>query len=377
MRSPTERIRAAVAGRAAAFAIAPVTVLLTLLLTLNLGRWARADFTALYVLAMLIASSVGGLGSGLFATALAATATAYTQVGWSRELDLGLDDIFRLMVFVLTAVVVSSLAARRRSAEARLRDAVYRLKQADRTKDEFLATLSHELKTPLTSILGWGTILAGGNVDEELVATAGDSIRESAKTQQYLIDELLDISRIVFGKFRMELHPVDLASVARAAAALIRPVVETKRLRLHVDLPLSTCVIHADEHRIKQVIWNFLANAVKFTPAGGRITLSVAASGKEAEITVTDSGDGIEAEALPYVFEQLHQTDAGASKGGLGLGLAISRHVIEAHGGSVAAFSEGRGKGARFVARLPMMAPQRALRSDENSERAREQTYSV
>ena len=225
-----------------------------------------------------------------------------------------------------------------------------------RAKDEFIATLSHELRTPLTSILGWSRILRDGGCDEETIAMAAESIAQSAQSQQFLIEDLLDVSRIILGKFHMEISPVDLNPIGQAAADMIRPVAEAKEIELRVELPRQPCVINGDGRRIKQVIWNFLSNAVKFTPAGGHVLLRIAMAGSWITIEVSDSGEGIDPDLIPHLFERFRQADGAIAKGGLGLGLSIARYVVEAHGGSVSAVSEGKGRGATFAARLPMDA---------------------
>lgn len=224
-----------------------------------------------------------------------------------------------------------------------------------RAKDEFIATLSHELRTPLTSILGWSRILRDGG-DAETAAMAAESIAQSAHAQQFLIEDLLDVSRIILGKFHMEVSPVDLNALAQAAADMIRPIAEAKPIELRLQLPRQPCVINGDGRRIKQVIWNFLSNAVKFTPPGGQVSLRVEMGAAEARIVVSDSGEGISPDLIPHLFERFRQADGATAKGGLGLGLSIARHVVEAHGGSVSAVSDGRGKGATFTARLPFGA---------------------
>jgi signal transduction histidine kinase len=224
-----------------------------------------------------------------------------------------------------------------------------------RAKDEFIATLSHELRTPLTSILGWSRILRDAG-DPETIAMAADSIAQSAQSQQFLIEDLLDVSRIILGKLHMEISPVDLNPIAQAAADMIRPIAEVKEVDVRVELPPQPCVINGDGRRIKQVIWNLLNNAIKFTPAGGHVLLRIAIAGSWITIEISDSGEGIDPELIPHLFERFRQADDAIAKGGLGLGLSIARHVVEAHGGSVSAASEGKGKGATFVARLPIEA---------------------
>jgi len=185
---------------------------------------------------------------------------------------------------------------------------------------------------------------------------AAESIAQSARSQQFLIEDLLDVSRIILGKFHMEISPVDLNSLVQAAADMIRPIAEANQIELRLELPRQPCVINSDGRRIKQVIWNFLSNAVKFTPDGGHVLLRVEIAGSRAKIVVSDTGEGIDPELIPHLFERFRQADGATAKGGLGLGLSIARHVVVAHGGSVSAVSEGKGKGAMFVAELPLDA---------------------
>jgi signal transduction histidine kinase len=332
-----------------------------------LGPWAEPDFTALFALAVLCASTIGGLGPGLLATLLATAGTAYAQAGWTPAIDIGRDDAFRLGVFAIVAVIVSSLAARQRAAEEQLRGAVTRLKDADAAKDRVLASLSHELRTPLTSMLGWASLLAEPDVDAATIAVAADSIRQSARSQQVLIDDLLDLSRIVFGKFQLNLKPDDLVPLIRASADLIRPAAEEKAIALTTTLPPEPCLINGDGQRIRQVVWNFLTNAVKFTPPGGRIDLRLSITGMNAQVIVSDTGEGIAPASLARIFDRFQQGEDSTSKGGLGLGLAIAKFIVEAHGGSIAASSDGRGRGATFVATFPLA--EHTTRSSNDSAR--------
>jgi signal transduction histidine kinase len=249
-----------------------------------------------------------------------------------------------LVLAIMFLQIVRSALAERTAAET-----------VARAKDEFIATLSHELRTPLTSILGWSRILRESG-DAATVAMAAESIAQSARSQQFLIEDLLDVSRIILGKFQMEISPVDLNPLAQAAVDMIRPIAEAKQIELRLELPRRPSVIHGDGRRIKQIIWNFLSNAVKFTPAGGHVLLRVEIVDSRATIVVSDSGEGINPELIPHLFERFRQGDGAMAKGGLGLGLSIARHVVEAHGGSVSAVSEGKGKGATFEASLPVDA---------------------
>lgn len=250
---------------------------------------------------------------------------------------------------------VQDLASRAATAidNARLYEAAA---AANRAKDEFLATLSHELRTPLTAITGWAHMLQLG-MDAETTKVAIETIIRSAKSQGELIDDLLDLSRVVAGTLQISVAPIDLAKVAREVVFAARPAIDAKRIDLTVNSPTELAVI-ADERRLRQVIWNLVSNAVKFTEPGGRIHVSVTSSGESVRLTVTDSGRGIDPSFLPHVWDRFRQADSSTSRqhGGLGLGLAVVRHLIELHGGTVGASSEGTGKGSSFWFELPVAA---------------------
>jgi len=228
--------------------------------------------------------------------------------------------------------------------------------EANRIKDQFLATLSHELRTPLQAMLSWGRILREDMSDPELLARGLEVIERSASAQQKLIDDLLDVSRIVTGKLRLEHEPVALAGVIRAALDEARAAGDAKGLELGAQLDEGLPLLSGDPHRLQQVIGNLLSNAIQFTPRGGRVQVRLRRDGDQAEICVMDSGEGIETEFLPYVFERFRQADSTSTRShtGLGIGLAIVRHLVEMHGGSVRAESAGKGRGATFVALLPL-----------------------
>jgi signal transduction histidine kinase/ActR/RegA family two-component response regulator len=228
---------------------------------------------------------------------------------------------------------------------------------ANRVKDEFLATLSHELRTPLTPILAWVRMLNLGGLDETGVKNALASIERNARSQAQLVEDLLDVSRIVSGKLRLDVRPTELAPVVDAALEAIRPAADAKGIRLNAVLDPRSGIVGGDPERLQQIAWNLLSNAVKFTPRDGRVQVQLACVNSHVELTVSDTGCGIAPEFLPHVFERFRQADASASRvhGGLGLGLSIVRHLVEEHGGSVAVDSEGVGKGATFTVRLPLM----------------------
>src|ERR1700737_145679 len=235
---------------------------------------------------------------------------------------------------------------------------------ANRTKDDFLATVSHELRTPLTAILGWTRMLRTGAVAEPGVPRALETIERNARAQAQLIEDILDVSRIVSGKMRVTPQRLDLRPVVQSAIDAVSPAARARGVDLLVQVPDTSVEGIGDPDRLQQILWNLLNNAVKFTQRGGRVTTQLAlveegAGSPVVEVTVTDTGVGIPPRFLPHVFERFRQADDSISRsqGGLGLGLALVRHLVELHGGSVEAFSEGEGKGSSFVVRLPACPP--------------------
>jgi PAS domain S-box-containing protein len=243
-----------------------------------------------------------------------------------------------------------------KKTEALLRQQAAELAQANRLKDEFLATVSHELRTPLNAILGWSTMLRSKQLDESTRNRAIETIERNARSQNQLINDLLDVSRIITGKLRLNVRPVVLVSVIEAAIDSIRPAADAKNIRLQSLLDPAAGPVSGDPDRLQQVFWNLLSNAVKFTPKGGRVQIRLERINSHVEVTVSDTGQGISPEFLPYVFERLQQADSSTTRthSGLGLGLAIVRHLVELHGGSVHASSAGEGMGASFMVNLPV-----------------------
>ena len=230
---------------------------------------------------------------------------------------------------------------------------------ANRAKDEFLATLSHELRTPLTPILGWTVMLRSGTLDPAAIHRGLEVIERNVRAQTQLIGDLLDVSRIITGKLRLEVHPIAVVPVIEAGVDAVRSSAEAKEITLTVDVPPEVPKITGDPDRLQQVVWNLVSNAVKFTPQGGRIDVALSTEGSCLKLAVTDNGKGIEPEFLPHVFERFRQADSTSTRahGGLGLGLAIVRHLVELHGGTVQAESAGLGRGSSFIVRLPLSAP--------------------
>ncbi|MBV9960392.1 MAG: HAMP domain-containing histidine kinase, partial [Acidobacteria bacterium] len=229
--------------------------------------------------------------------------------------------------------------------------------QANRLKDEFLATVSHELRTPLTSILGWSSMIRAGFLDQATEERALESIERNAQSQAQLVEDLLDVSRIITGKLRLDVHPVDLTTVIPNALDAVRPAADAKQIRLHSILDPRAGPVSGDAERLQQVIWNLLSNAIKFTPKGGRVEVRLERVNSHVEIIVSDTGQGISPEFLPHVFDRFRQADAGLTRtqSGLGLGLSIARHLVESHGGSITVDSAGEGRGSIFTVHLPLM----------------------
>ena len=231
--------------------------------------------------------------------------------------------------------------------------------QASQLKDEFLATLSHELRTPMTPILGWAQILQRSSQDPAKVLQAAEVIERNARAQNRIVDDLLDMSRIISGKVRLDVRLVDLASIVEAALDTVSAAAEARGIRLEKDLEPVLRRVRADPHRLQQVLWNLLSNAIKFTGSGGLVSISVRRAGANVEIAVRDTGMGIAPAFLPHVFERFRQADSSNTRqhAGLGLGLAIVKELVELHGGSVRAQSAGSGQGSTFTVSLPAAAP--------------------
>jgi PAS domain S-box-containing protein len=225
-----------------------------------------------------------------------------------------------------------------------------------RSKDQFLATLSHELRTPLNAIYGWARMLDAGQVDAKTTRHATQAILRNAAAQVQLIEDLFDVSRVITGNMRLDVQPLNVSTVLEAALDTVRPAATTKRIRLESALDPRAGPIMGDPGRLQQVAWNLLMNAVKFTPNGGRVQLHLQRANSHIEITVSDTGEGIAPDQLPHVFERFRQAEAGPTRRhtGLGIGLALVRHLVELHGGTVTAVSAGLGRGATFTVKLPI-----------------------
>ncbi len=245
---------------------------------------------------------------------------------------------------------------RRNQFEDELLKAKKEAEAATLAKDEFLSVVSHELRTPLNAILGWTQILQGREHDGKTIRNAIETIERSARAQKRLIEDILDFARITSGKLSMEVMRVDLANIIKSAVEIMAPAANAKEIRLETALNANGFV-SGDSNRLQQVIWNLLSNAVKFTPSGGNVRIELERAYSNMEISVNDSGQGISPDFLPHVFERFRQVDNSTTKrhSGLGLGLAITRHIIELHGGTIRAESPGENKGATFTINLPLI----------------------
>jgi signal transduction histidine kinase/ActR/RegA family two-component response regulator len=264
-------------------------------------------------------------------------------------LIVGLDRSYRRQMTARTRAELGQSVARTSLSEA---------ETASRLKDEFLATVSHELRNPLAPILTWTQLLRSGTLDEKKSKRALEVIERNVLSQVQLIDDLVDVSRVVSGKFRLDVRPIDLVPVIRAAAESQVPASEAKQIRLHLVLDERTGLISGDSERLQQVMWNLISNAIKFTHKGGRVTVVLQRSESHVEVAVSDSGVGINADFLPHVFEPFQQGSGGSMRrhGGLGLGLSIVRHIVELHGGEITASSEGLDLGSKFTVKFPLLA---------------------
>jgi signal transduction histidine kinase len=354
---------AEVPSRLRAFVVALASVVNAALFTAILWPLLQPAGTPLFFAAVAVSSWYGGLGPGLFATVIAAAVSEWFFVAPGPGVTLAL--LVRCASFVVVALLVASLYQRARRAQhqaealARAREWLLRDEQAaraaaetaSRAKDEFLATLSHELRTPLNALVGWTWWLRRGDLDPDRRDRALETIERNAKSVAQLIEDLLDVSRIVTGKLRLVVRPLDVAAVVEAAVAAVQPAATAKSIELLVVVD-AVATLRGDPDRLQQVIWNLLSNAIKFTPDKGTVTVRVDATDEALRITVRDSGHGIAPDLLPHVFTRFTQ-GGGRRGGGLGLGLAIARHLVELHGGAITADSEGEGRGATFTVSLP------------------------
>jgi signal transduction histidine kinase len=328
---------------------------------LRRSLWTLAGGGIAFLAAAILTAVVVGrrITRPIVALASAARSLPYEGMVEVPRVPSGVEEVER----VARAFVESSAELRTRSSErdealAIAERARAQAEAASRAKDEFLAVLSHELRTPLNAVYGWARVLrtSTSHADPAAIQRGLDVIERNAQAQVRLIEDLLDVSRIVSGKMRLDLRPVQLAPVIEAALDAVRPGAAAKGVRLQVQLEPGLAPVLGDADRLQQVVWNLLSNAIKFTPKDGRVQVHLRRAGTEVEISVSDTGLGIDAATLPFVFDRFRQADSTSSRafGGLGLGLALVRHLVELHGGTVTASSAGAGQGATFVVTLPL-----------------------
>ena len=284
-----------------------------------------------------------------------------------------LESSFQKLVLETNRNITERKQAEQERERSLLREHALRVEaeRAARSKDEFLATVSHELRTPLNAILGWATMLRKSRIDEAMATHGLEVIERNARAQAELVEDLLDVSRIISGNLRLDVKPIALTSVIKAAMDSVQPAADAKEIQLQIIIDPTADNIRGDAARLQQVVWNLLSNSIKFTPKGGHVSVKVERNDCMAELTVTDTGAGIPREFLPFVFDRFKQADGSITRkhAGLGLGLAIARHLTELHGGTIEAHSEGEGLGAAFKASLPLRiaATETALTDSVNS----------
>ncbi|HEY9233022.1 MAG TPA: HAMP domain-containing sensor histidine kinase [Blastocatellia bacterium] len=361
------------------FLISAAALIAATLLSLGLKRLTPETPILFFLAAVIVSARWSGLPAAGITILLSVLALDFFFIKPLYAIGLAWDDLPIVTEFVLVALLASSLNEANRRAKAALARANEELekKVAERTgallvanekaqaaraeaeaanheKDVFLAIVSHELRTPLNAILGWSHIL-GKELKDAEQTQAIDIINRNAQAQARLINDLLDAARIINGKLQLDMRPVNLAALVQDVLTALRPAAEAKEINLETAVGASNSVYLADPDRIRQVLNNLLSNAIKFTPAGGTVRASFAEQGDVAQITISDTGKGIAPEFLPFVFERFRQRDqADRRAGGLGLGLAIVRHLVQLHGGKVEVDSQGEGRGASFIIYLPL-----------------------
>jgi len=344
------------------------------------GRMARRLLVPVVLLPVILGwlFLVGGLRLGHYEELVGASFVVISAIAtggavvWRNARDVQRADEERARVEELLRAErewLRGVEAERLSLLDRERMARAEAERANRAKDEFIATLSHELRTPLNSVLGWARLLRGGKLDAAGTRQAIEAIERGATTQAQLVDDLLDVSRIVRGTLRLDVRPVDLRGVIEAAVQTVGPAAQARDIELAVRLDPRALPVAGDAGRLQQVVWNLLANAIKFTPPGGNVQVRLEPFPGATCVVVEDDGQGIAADFLPHLFERFRQADSSTTRahGGLGLGLAIVRHLVEAHGGAVSAFSAGPGRGASFTVRLPQTPARPRPRTGEHA----------
>ena len=344
--------------------------------------------TLIFVAAVATSAWYGGLRAGLIAAILAALALDYLFPNPLHTLEQGFDGTARMSVFVLVVLLISLIDASRERAQSvhdhmpvRAEEASGDVGLSNFTNNEFLAMVTHELRTPLTCLLGWIRMLREGKLDATSSVRALESIERNAERLELLIDDLLDVSRITSGKFRIDARRIDLATVITDTIGVVDIAARAKGIRIDTDYGGAPNFVMGDPERLQQVIWNLLTNAIKFTPEGGLITIQLKRFDSFSQITVSDTGAGISPDFLPHLFERFRQENNPTAKrqSGLGLGLAIVHHLVEMHGGTIRAESRGEGQGAAFIVQLPLLEIQdpRSFENMMTDEKSPERTFST
>ncbi len=357
--------------------------------------WAEGNYTAAirmeelwndlqknHSFSLFCAYPMNAFGGGKFVKPLSDVCSAHSRVVPAESYaELARRDD-RLRAIIKLQQKAGSLQAEireREEAEEGLRASLVReqiaraeAESANRMKDEFLATISHELRTPLNAIIGWSHMLRSGRLDEDGAERALETIERNAKSQAQLVEDILDVSRVIMGKLRLNMRPVDVASVINAAIDSVQLAADSKGIQLKVTLHPSARHVVGDSSRLQQVVWNLLSNAIKFTPSGGLVEVRVERGDAYAQIRVCDSGSGISQDFLPFIFDRFRQADSTSTRqhGGLGLGLAIVRHLIELHGGTVQAESPGLGCGAIFTVRIPLAVAHQSAKNQSKESKS-------
>jgi signal transduction histidine kinase len=316
----------------------------------------------LFTFAVTVSAWYGGLGPGLVATLASGILGDYFFIT-PRSFRLSANNIpeqVELYLFYATGIAISLMSKERFSSREKLQQHLIREREAreeaqtaNQLKDEFLSAASHELRTPLNAILGWTKILLKGRLDQVKTVQAMETVERNATILSRLIDDLLDISRIISGRLRIDSEPVSLTTVIEAAADMIRPAADAKGIQLCLAVEPDDYQVMGDSTRLQQVVWNLLSNSVKFTPPDGRVDITLDQAGSNARITVSDTGQGIGPEFLPYVFDRFRQESN--KSGGMGLGMAITKNLVELHGGAIEVYSAGAGQGATFNVYIPLL----------------------
>jgi signal transduction histidine kinase len=337
-----------------------------LFLTLLLAPLKESGPFILFIGATAVSSRYGGATLGLTVTSLGALAGAYFILVPIDSVAVW-GDLIPLAAFVGVALLITWIDVRRRQAKEGLDEELAlaherrgQAEAANRAKEDFFATISHELRGPLTAILTWVHLLQKGKLDQAGAMHALETVARNVRAEDRLIGEMLDVSRLIAGKVLLDLHPVELAVIVAQAVDSARPAADEGGVQLNSELALGPGTVVGDPDRLAQVVRNLLSNAIKFTPRGGRVAVRLGRDAREAAvITVQDTGQGIPHDFLAYVFDRFRQGSLAATRahGGLGLGLAIVRDLVELHGGTVCAESDGEGEGARFTVTLPVDEP--------------------